>query len=348
MNNLAGGARAVLRLLINFRCALTAIGLSTLILLTPAQAENTDSVNARLISQFKIGSDQKQFGPLEFAGGLEMVGKSRDFGGWSGIVLTPDQKSYIGITDTGFWIEGELKRDDKNQLRAMTASMHEITDKNGNAYPQKWQADAEGIALKDDQIFVSFERMHRVSQYDFSDSTKPKLVSEFAPPVPLYELRENRGFEGITFAHEGSKLAGALVGVSEKSLDKNKNLMAFVKDTEGKTYEFSVKRNGEFDVTDIGFLPNGNLILLERQFNLKDGLAMRLRHIDANKIKPGATVDGTALFTANFSYQIDNLEGLDITIDSDGTPRLTLVSDDNHSLLQRNLMLEFRLTGQIE
>ena len=31
--------------------------------------------------------------------------------------------------------------------------------------------------------------------------------------------------------------------------------------------------------------------------------------------------------------------------DPDGTPRLTLISDDNLSILQRNLLLEFRLVG---
>ena len=32
-----------------------------------------------------------------------------------------------------------------------------------------------------------------------------------------------------------------------------------------------------------------------------------------------------------------------VSTDADGTSYLTLVSDDNHSILQRNLLLEFRL-----
>ncbi len=43
------------------------------------------------------------------------------------------------------------------------------------------------------------------------------------------------------------------------------------------------------------------------------------------------------------AYQIDNMEGLDIWTRADGATMLSLMSDDNHSILQRNLYLEFRL-----
>jgi hypothetical protein len=43
------------------------------------------------------------------------------------------------------------------------------------------------------------------------------------------------------------------------------------------------------------------------------------------------------------SYQIDNMEGLDVWRRADGVLMVSIVSDDNQSLLQRNLYLEFRL-----
>ena len=42
-------------------------------------------------------------------------------------------------------------------------------------------------------------------------------------------------------------------------------------------------------------------------------------------------------------YQIDNMEGLDVWRAHDGMLMVSLVSDDNHSMLQRNLYLEFIL-----
>ena len=43
------------------------------------------------------------------------------------------------------------------------------------------------------------------------------------------------------------------------------------------------------------------------------------------------------------SYQIDNMEGLDVWRRGDGALIVSIISDDNHSILQRNLYLEFKL-----
>jgi hypothetical protein len=146
-------------------------------------------------------------------------------------------------------------------------------------------------------------------------------------------------------APSGTPFPGALVGVSERSLDRRGNVMGFVRMPGGASFEFSVKRRDDYDITDGKFLPDGDLLLLERRFNVQDGVAMRLRRIPANGIVAGATVDGDILLEADMRYQIDNMEGLAVTVDPDGAARLTLVSDDNHSILQRNLLLEFRLVG---
>jgi hypothetical protein len=43
------------------------------------------------------------------------------------------------------------------------------------------------------------------------------------------------------------------------------------------------------------------------------------------------------------SYQIDNMEALDVWTRDDGATVVSLMSDDNQSILQRNLYLEFVL-----
>lgn len=312
-----------------------------------AQEIQSVEVKSRIIENFLIGSDQNQFGPLEFVGGLELTSASSDFGAISGIALENDQSVFIAVADTGFWMTGQITRGVNNQPDGLAnVSMQEIARKSGEPISEKWQADAEGITINGQDILVSFERAHRITHYNRQASAFPKFEIEYAPPVPLYELRDNRGFEGIAFAPNAEPLNGGLIGISEKSLDKNKNIMGFVK-TGDSSFEFSLKRKDEFDVTDLGFLPDGNLIVLERRFNVADGIGMRLRHINVSDIKKGATVDGETLLEADFQYQIDNMEGMSITVDDDGIPRLTLVSDDNHSILQRNLLLEFRLTGTL-
>jgi hypothetical protein len=57
-------------------------------------------------------------------------------------------------------------------------------------------------------------------------------------------------------------------------------------------------------------------------------------------------IDGKQILTADMGYQIDNLEGLGVHRGSNGEVVLTMVSDDNFSLLQRTILLQFALTGE--
>ncbi len=54
-------------------------------------------------------------------------------------------------------------------------------------------------------------------------------------------------------------------------------------------------------------------------------------------------VDGPSIFDADLGHEIDNMEGLDVHRNEDGDIVLTMVSDDNFSLLQRTLLLQFTL-----
>jgi hypothetical protein len=83
--------------------------------------------------------------------------------------------------------------------------------------------------------------------------------------------------------------------------------------------------------------------LLERRFSWDSGLAVRLRRIPLTEIRPGALADGAVLFEADLGYEIDNLEGLSVHRAGGGEIVLTFVSDDNFSLLQRTLLLQFTL-----
>ncbi|GAB4350695.1 MAG: esterase-like activity of phytase family protein [Oricola sp.] len=323
-----------------------ALGLAAL-LFAPAAGAAPETlpvdVTARPIDNFRIGFDRQRFGKLEFAGGLELTGSVRHFGALSALHVFDDQAHMLAVADTGFWLKAQIERDDTGRATGLSgAAMWEMTEFG----PGKWETDAEGLTMAGDTVYVSFERDHRIAEYAFGDDGYPQLQRQYRPPVPLRELRTNRGFETVTLAPATTPFPGALVGVSEKSLDRNGNIMAFVRKPDGSHFEFSVRRTGEFDITDGQFLPGGDLVLLERRFNVVDGVAMRLRRIAGGTIAAGATVDGEVLLEANLLYQIDNMEGLSITVDPDGTPRLTLVSDDNHSILQRNLLLEFRLVGE--
>jgi hypothetical protein len=79
---------------------------------------------------------------------------------------------------------------------------------------------------------------------------------------------------------------------------------------------------------------------------LLTGIAMRLRRIAITDIAPGAVVDGPVVMAADMRYQIDNMEGLAVHRRADGSTILTLISDDNFFILQRTLLLQFKLLDE--
>jgi hypothetical protein len=300
-------------------------------------------VSARPITEFHIGRTDRQFGPLEFVGGLEMTSPSRDFGALSAFRFLKAGSDFVGVADTGYWFFGTVARDtDRRPVGIQNFRMQQMVDQSGQPIDEKWEVDAEGLAVKDGIATVGFERNHRVAQFriDPADMKAPYRQLDFL--VPARELRQNRGFETVTHANANGQHEGGLVVVSEKSLDKSGNIYAAIIEGPHKGV-FTVKRNGDFDITDGAFLPDGDLLLLERSFTMAGGLKMRLRRIYGESVEKGAVADGPVLLDADMGYQIDNMEGLDVWTRDDGALMVSLISDDNHSILQRNLYLEFIL-----
>ncbi|MET3583129.1 hypothetical protein ABID19_006191 [Mesorhizobium robiniae] len=318
------------------------IDLSPSIAAEPVSVDPVE-ISARPINRFHIGRDEKQFGPLEFVGGLEMTSPSRDFGALSAFRFVKPGSEFIGVADTGFWFFGTITHDaEKRPSGIQNFRMQQMVDASGQLADEKWDVDAEGLAVKDGIATVSFERNHRVAQFsiDPDDMKPPFRQLDFL--VPAWELRQNRGFETVTYANPNGQHEGGLVVVSEKSLHKSGNIYAAVIEGPHKGV-FTVKRNGDFDITDGAFLPDGDLLLLERSFSMAGGVKMRLRRIYGESVEKGAVADGPVLMEADMAYQIDNMEGLDVWTRDDGAVMVSLISDDNHSMLQRNLYLEFIL-----
>jgi hypothetical protein len=301
------------------------------------------AVTSRPISSFATDGNQKVFGKLQFVGGLEMNSDSGALGAWSSIRFYPDQIHFIGVLDTGHWITGAIERDARGALSGISqVDITSMLDKNGDDHNQKWKMDSEGVALRGNQILVSFEQRHRVDVYpagSFATSPPLKSLSILIPPK---QLKTNLGLETLVVSPSNGPLKGAPLVVAERSLNKQGNHLAAVLEGPQKGI-FAVKRNNPFSITDGAFLPDGDLLLLERRFGLADGIGTEIRRIKAQDIKPGATVDGPVIFSAGSGTQIDNMEGMDVIAGPGGDTRIILVSDDNHSLFQRNLMLEFRL-----
>ena len=324
-------------------CALVLGG--ALAFCAPALAENfTANITVYPIDNFSIGSSETQFGKLTYIGGFAMTSDNRNFGALSSFRMIDNTGTkFAAVADTGFFITGAIEREAGLKPIGMSAlNFQELPDIEGNISNSKWQVDSESLVVDGDTVIIGFERIHRLVRFPFDGVALGKTTGNLNFLIPANELRGNRGFETLAGSPNGTPLQGALVAVSEKSIDKAGNIFAAVLGGPQKGI-FKIARSDEFDITDGDFLPNGDLVILERAFGMSKGIRMRIRQIAGVEIKPNAIVDGTILLQANMGDQIDNMEGLDIWQASDGTTRLSLVSDDNKSILQRNLYLEFVL-----
>jgi hypothetical protein len=161
-------------------------------------------------------------------------------------------------------------------------------------------------------------------------------------PPAVKKLPFNQGLEALAFVPKGMPLAGTLIAISERGLDPQGNLIAFLVGGPSPG-QFSVRRTENFDVSDAVLLPPGDLLILERKFSWLGGLGIRIRRIPLQSISPGAVAEGPSIFNADLGEEIDNMEGIDAHVTAEGDTVLTMVSDDNFSPIQRTLILQFTL-----
>ena len=301
------------------------------------------SVDAKPIAAFHAGTpDQRRFGTLEFLGGLELTSSFPDFGGFSAIRVEPDGEHFVSLTDKGHWLTGRIVSERGRPIGIADATMAPMLGADGRTLASRGWYDTESLAEQDGWLYVGIERVNRIVRFDFARQGVLARAEVVAAPPGISRLPNNKGLEALAFAPRGGKLDGALMAFSERGLDPNGNLKAFLIGG-ASPGEFSVKRRDEFDISDCVTLPSGDVLLLERRFTWLSGIAMRLRRIAIADIAPGALIDGPVLLFADMGYQIDNMEGLSAHVGADGGTVLTMISDDNFSILQRTVLLQFRL-----
>ncbi len=317
-----------------------------------AFAERTDEAPRKLeIKSTPIASfdnrdpAQRRFGLLEFRGGLELTSPDKAFGGLSALRVSPDGQHFISLSDKGRWFRGRIVYRDGAPAGIADAETAPMLGDDGKTLASRGWYDTESIAEDGGTLYVGIERVEKIVRFDYG---RDGLLARGEPiPVPddFKSFTYNKSLECLVVAPKGMPHAGALIAVTERSLDSSGNHRSFLLQG-GNVERFSVKRSDDFDVSDCAILPSAELLLLERRFSLARGVAMRIRRIPLAAIKPGALVDGSPVVQADLGYQIDNMEGLAVHRNAAGEILLTLVSDDNFSVVQRTILLQFALVGE--
>lgn len=311
------------------------------------------TVLATPFTDFEPQSPGKRgFGPLVFKTGAYLQSSDPNFGGFSGMQFLDQGERLLAVSDAGFWLDVTLERDTVGALTGLSAArMAPIYSGLGpRLRTPKYYVDAESLVRDGDDLYVSFEEINVVSRYRLDLSTLVMEPDMLALPDSVDQVGDNKGLEALALVPPGQPLAGHLLAIAERGRSRkeptNGWILAPKKGASDKSGSFRIKQSDGFDVTEAAILGNGDLLLLERRFTVATGVAMRLRRIKAGEIKDGALLDGPVLFEAGLSHRIDNMEAMALYRNDQGEMVLALLADDNYSLLQRTVYLEFVLPNE--
>ena len=250
------------------------------------------------------------------------------FGGFSEVEVNADGTRLTAVSDRGRVVQARMVRKAGRLVALELEETTPLKGADGKALRGKAR-DAEALARNDaGQLFVSFEHSHHVARLDPESGVTTPLPKhkDFAGFAP------NAGMETLA-AHPD----GRLFTMPESSGVEDRPFPLYAFDGKAWTIAGEIPRRGPFLPVDADFADDGTLYLLERTVTPL-GFRSRIRSFDLTAPNLGEVT----LLTSGPS-QYDNLEALSTWQDAQGQTRLTLLSDDNFFIMQRNEVVELIL-----
>ncbi len=286
------------------------------------------ALGAALAALLTLGVSAEPTGPAQFIDSFTWVVEDPDFGGFSGLEVSDDGKSFTAISDRAHIVTGRFDRIGGRISRIASGPIRALRDTGGGRLrPQA--GDSEGLAIgADGRTYVSFEGITRVWDY----------TAETPVPLPLTrgfrEMQINSGLEALAIDDRGW-----LYTLPERSGALTQGFPVYRYRDGTWDQPFSIPRFGGFLVVGADFGPDGRLYVLERNFTGLSFLS-RVRRFDVTET---AISQGEILLESG-NGQFDNLEGLSVWRGGQGLIRLTMISDDNFKFFQRTQFVEYAVT----
>lgn len=304
------------------------------------------TVSAAPITRFKDAGLDQPVDKLIFRGGLALVAQDDTFGGLSGLTATGPNQQVVFVSDRGNWVSGHLAYDDASRLFGFIGvNIEPIENSKGQPLPRQYAKDAESVdtVYRDGvpaAVRVGFEHLTRVADFSLTNGMPGGAARELTIPQWLTDLRTNETIESLCIAPPASPIAGSTLILAEEALDENGNHRGWLLGQNDKG-PIGLLDTPVVNPTDCKFLPNGDLLVLERGVSMLS-FVMNLRRIPAAEVRPGAILEGELLLSAT-GGSIDNMESLMVHTAPNGELRIVIGSDNNFNDWQRSLLLEFAL-----
>ena len=297
----------------------------------------------RLPSLLPRAPGQTRFGALSFRGGLVLSSPNAVFGGFSGLWRSPDGARLVAVSDSGHWLTADIQREAGRLSGLGAATLSPMLNASGRPLSRTRSYDTEALCIDGGVAYVGIERSHEILRFDWARRGTAARGQPLRLPAEVRQLPSNRGFEAIGVAPPASPVAGAVVAIAERSGEHDAPTFGVLAGGP-EPGQFTYRLRDGYEVTDLAFLPDGDMLVLERWYRPWRGVGARLRRVPARSLKPDAVLEGALLLDLDLAHEIDNMEGLAIHREA-GRTIVTMISDDNYSGLQRTVLLEFELAG---
>jgi hypothetical protein len=186
-------------------------------------------VNARPVVSFDPRDHQHvRFGKLEYRSGLVLTSAFRGFGGLSGLRLDAKGERFISISDKGSWFTGRIVYRGREMVGLDDVEAAPMLGPDGRPITARGWFDSESIALDGSYVYIGLERVNQVLRFDFSKGFTRSRGEVITMPPAVKKLPFNQGLEALVMVPKGMALAGTLIALSERGLDTEGNLIAFL------------------------------------------------------------------------------------------------------------------------
>ena len=271
-------------------------------------------------------------GALVFLAGWDLSSRAVRFGGVSAMHVQDGQ--VLALSDSGSIFHFPLPPEAGGRL---PLSISRLPSGPGSGR-LKSERDSEAVVVHDGRIWISFEGRNQIWRYRREDWA----VEASNRPRAMARIPSARGVEAMARLPDGRSLLFAEGPLRD---DGTTPLFLFEGDPaeEGTPVETMRYRPPEgYRATDAALLPNGRLLLLNRDFSLTGWWRAKLTIVDARSAEEGAVLPGREI--GGFEgLPVDNMEALSVTREGDRTI-VWIASDDNFNpLLQRTLLMKFAL-----
>lgn len=291
---------------------------------------------------------RRRLGALTYLGGWELTSPDGAFGGYSALIVSAAGRRHrVTLLSDGGNVAA-FTLDEQNRLQA--PAFANLPTGPGIGW-DKADRDSESLATDpvSGRLWVAFENHNAIMRYSRGFRSGERLVR----PRAMRKWPKAGGAEAMVRRSDGSFVAISEMERPSKRVwpgprrGQAREGLIWAADPVERTTpppsRFTYVTVGHYDVSDAAMLPDGRMLVLERAFDWPYRFHNRVVLVAAGAVRPGAVVRGRLVAELDAPLIHDNFEGIAATREGRDTI-VWLVSDDNRTpVLQRTLLLRFRL-----